>query len=109
MSKSEINSAENEHLHSIHSHGHYHSPEHKKKLTNRMARIIGHMEKIKDMIDNDEDCAEILIQLAAVESATKSLGKVIINEHISHCIIHAMEDGDMKSIEEFKKAIEKFL
>ena len=92
-----------------HVHGHYHSPEHKKKVLNRLARIIGHLQKVKDMVENDEDCADILVQLSAVNSAVRSLGKVIINEHITHCLIHAMEDGDSHSIEEFRKAIERFL
>jgi DNA-binding FrmR family transcriptional regulator len=90
-------------------HGHYHSPEHKKRVLNRLARIIGHLQKVKDMVENDEDCADILIQLSAVSSAVRGLGKVIINEHITHCLIHAMEDGDDKSIEDFRKAIERFL
>ncbi len=91
------------------AHGHYHSPEHKKKLLNRLARIIGHLQKVKDMVETDEDCADILVQLSAVNSAVRSLGKVIINEHINHCLIHAMEDGDNRSIEDFQKAIERFL
>jgi DNA-binding FrmR family transcriptional regulator len=37
------------------------------------------------------------------------LGKAIISEHISHCITHAVEDGDMEAIQEFRKAIEKYL
>ena len=91
------------------AHGHYHSPEHKKRVLNRLARIIGHLQKVKDMVENDEDCANILIQLSAVSSAVRGLGKVIINEHITHCLIHAMEDGDDRSIEDFRKAIERFL
>lgn len=91
------------------AHGHYHSPEHKKRVLNRLARIIGHLQKVKDMVEADEDCADILVQLSAVNSAVRSLGKVIINEHINHCLIHAMEDGDNRSIEDFQKAIERFL
>ena len=75
----------------------------------RLSRIIGHLQKVKDMVENDEDCADILVQLSAVNSAVRSLGKVIINEHITHCLIHAMEDGDSHSIEDFQKAIERFL
>ena len=93
----------------MHDHGHYHSPEHKKKLVNRLSRIIGHLQKVKSMVENDEDCSDILVQLSAVDSAIRSAQKVIINEHISHCIIHAVEDHDTQALEEFPKAIEKFL
>jgi DNA-binding FrmR family transcriptional regulator len=95
--------------HLAHEHGHYHSPEHKKKVLKRLARIIGHLQKVKNMVENDEDCADVLVQLSAVNSAVRGLGKVIINEHITHCLIHAMEDGDSQSIEDFQKAIERFL
>ena len=61
------------------------------------------------MLEDDADCAEVLIQLAAVRSALAGLGKEIINEHISHCIYHAIKDGDTAAVEEFQKAIEKFI
>ena len=61
------------------------------------------------MIEKDEDCAEVLMQLSAVNSALRSLGKEIINEHMTHCITHAIEDGDTEAVEEFQKAIKKFI
>ncbi|MBE6025984.1 MAG: metal-sensing transcriptional repressor [Clostridiales bacterium] len=96
------------HIHT-HEHGHFHSPEEKKKQLNRIARAIGHLQHVKSMIEKDEDCAEVLMQLSAVNSALKSLGKEIINEHMTHCITHAIEDGDMEAVEEFQKAIKKFI
>ena len=73
-----------------------------------MSRIIGHMESVKKMVENDRDCTDVLIQLSASRSALTGLGKEIINEHITHCIAHAIEDGDTEAIQEFQKAIEKF-
>ena len=63
---------------------------------------------VKRMIEEDQDCADVLMQLSASRSALTGLGKEIINEHITHCITHAVQDGDMEAIEEFQKAIEKF-
>lgn len=100
------------HSHKIDSktaHGHYHSPEEKKRQLNRLSKAAGHLMHVKSMIENDEDCAEVLIQLTAVESALHSLGKAIINEHMTHCITHAIENGDITAVEEFQKAIKKFL
>ena len=93
----------------IHEHGHYHSPEEKKKQLNRLAKAAGHLQHVRTMIENDEDCADVLIQLSAVNSALRSLGKEIINEHMTHCIAHAIEDGDTHAVEEFQKAIKKFI
>lgn len=90
-------------------HKHYHSEEEKKKQLNRLARATGHLQRVKTMIENDEDCADVLIQLSAVEAALHNLGKVIINEHMTHCIVHALEDGDTEAVEEFQEAIQKFL
>lgn len=90
-------------------HRHYHSPEEKKRQLTRISRIIGHLEHVKKMIEADEDCSDVLNQLSAVRSAIRGLGKEIINEHISHCICHAVEDGDSKAIEDFQSAIEKFI
>jgi DNA-binding FrmR family transcriptional regulator len=61
------------------------------------------------MIETDEDCAEVLTQLSAVNSALRGLGKEIINEHMTHCIVHAIEDGNTAAVEEFQKAVQKFL
>ncbi len=90
-------------------HDHLHDPKEKRREINRLSRVIGHLEYIKKMIDNDEDCAAVLMQIAAARSALNGLGKEIINEHISHCITHAVEEGDTEAIEEFKKAIQKYL
>ena len=93
----------------IFEHGHYHSPEVKKKELARISKAIGHLQHVKSMIESDEDCSDVLIQLAAVRSAINSLGKEIINEHVSHCITHAIEDGDTKALDDFKDAIKKFV
>ena len=96
-----------EHMHHHHM-SHYHSPEEKKRQLNRLSRVIGHLQHVKRMIEADQDCADVLMQLSASRSALTGLGKEIINEHITHCITHAVQDGDMEAIEEFQKAIEKF-
>ena len=61
------------------------------------------------MIERDEDCAAVLTQLTAVNAALKNLGKEIINEHLTHCVAHAIADGDLELVEEFQKAVQKFI
>ena len=91
------------------NHSHTHSPEEKKRQMNRLAKAIGHLQHVKGMIERDEDCADVIMQLSAVNAALKNLGKEIINEHMTHCIVHAIEDGDMEEVEEFREAIKKFI
>jgi len=92
-----------------HEHGHVHSSQHTKAVLNRMSRIIGHMESTKRMVEDGRDCSEVLIQLSAIESAIKSVSRVILKEHMSTCIIDAVKRDDIESIEELNKAIDKFI
>lgn len=90
-------------------HSHAHNHPNQKAVSNRLARAIGHLEAVKRMVDNGEDCAEILIQLAAVRNAINNAGKVLLSDHINHCIVEAVEEGDMDKIAELNEAIKKFL
>lgn len=92
-----------------HPHTHPHTHANKKAVANRLARAIGHLEKVKRMVENDEDCAEVLVQLAAVRAALENAGKVILREHIQHCIVDAVEDGDEDAILDLCDAIDKFM
>lgn len=86
-----------------------HSHPSKKKVINRFSRIIGHMEAIKRMIDEDRDCSEVLIQIAAVKSALNNAGKVILKEHMNHCVVDAVKNNDMDKLIELEGAIDKFI
>ena len=92
-----------------HSHEHHHDPEHMKAISNRLAKAIGHLEAVRAMVDNDRDCAEVLVQLAAVRSAINNCGKEILKEHMSHCIVHAVRDGDEQAISKLNEAVDKFM
>ncbi len=102
-----------EHTHShadgSHAHKHVHSTEEKRAVMNRLSRAIGHLEKVRRMVDADEDCSDVLIQLAAVRSAINNTGKVILNNHINHCVLEAIEEGDMETLENLKIAIDMFV
>lgn len=99
-----------EHVHTKEQ-GHLHTHTHKetKAVLNRMSKIIGHMEAVKTMVENGRDCSEVLIQLAAVKSAIGGVSRVILKDHIDHCIVDAVRENDTEAIEELKKAIDKFL
>jgi DNA-binding FrmR family transcriptional regulator len=61
------------------------------------------------MVEDDVDCSEILIQLSAVRSALNSTGKIILTDHINHCLIHAYEEDDTEMIARLNDAVGKFL
>ena len=91
--------------------GHTHSHNHTKTkaVLNRLSRAIGHLESVKRMVADGRDCTEVLIQLAAVRSALSNTAKVILKDHIEHCLSDAVTTGDIESIEELNTAIEKFM
>ena len=98
------------HAHShteAHSHSHPHVHESKKNVVNRLARAIGHLEKVKRMVEDDCDCAEVLIQIAAVRAAIENTGKVILQDHIQHCIVDAVEQDDEQALDSLCQAIDK--
>jgi len=102
----ESDSVVHEHSH-VHNHKHVH--QNTKAVINRLARSIGHLEAVKKMVEDGRDCSEVLIQLAAVRLAINNTGKVILEDHIEHCIVHAIENEDWEAIEKLNKAINQFV
>ena len=99
-----------QHSHSHeHGHTHTHSHEHTKSVINRISRAIGHLEAIKRMVESGRDCSEVLIQLSAVKAAINNTGKIILQDHIEHCIVDAIEHGDKEGLTDLEKAIDKFI
>jgi len=92
-----------------HSHSHTHSPAEMRKIVNRLSRSIGHLEAVKRMIENGQDCSDVLIQLAAVKAEINNAGKALLKEHLEHCIVEAVEEQDKESIEKVNKAIDQFI
>ena len=90
-------------------HTHTHDPKEMKAIINRLAKAIRHLEAVKGMVENGRDCSEVLVQLAAVKSAINNTGKLILKEHISHCIVHAVEHGDRQAVEDLNRAIDQFM
>ena len=91
----------------IHSHTHAHTQT--KAVINRLSRAIGHLESIKNMVEDGRDCSEVLIQLAAVQSALGAASRVILKDHIGHCIVDAVETGDEQAVERLNHAIDHLL
>ena len=106
---------EYEHSHDGHSHSHPHSHPHShehtqtKAVLNRLSRAIGHLESVKRMVESGRDCTEVLVQLAAVRSALDNTGKVILRDHLRHCLTEAAAAGDTDAIDELCGAIDKFM
>lgn len=113
--KSEVNNAQvHAHTHvlsdgTVVEHSHTHTHENTKAVLNRLSRAIGHLESVKRMVEEGRDCSEVLVQLSAVKAAINNTGKIILQDHIEHCLVDAIQSGDMREIEELNKAIDQFI
>lgn len=78
-------------------------------LHSRLTKILGQINAIDKMIDQDVRCEDILIQLHAAKNALQKVGQVILEGHLNHCVKDGIKHGDAeKTIAEFAKAIEHF-
>ena len=101
-----VHSGEGEHHH---NHSHTHDPQQVRAIVNRLKRSIGHLDKVRRMVEGGEDCADVLIQLSAVKSEINNTGKLILKQHMEHCIVEAVRENDQTSIDKMNEAIDRFM
>ncbi|KEI99904.1 metal-sensitive transcriptional repressor [Clostridium botulinum A2B3 87] len=78
-------------------------------LHRRLKKIIGQINAIDRMIDEDVPCEDILMQINAAKSALHKSGQVVLQGHLQHCVREGIEHGDAdKTIKSFAKAVERF-
>ena len=78
-------------------------------LHRRLRKIIGQVQAIDRMIDQDVPCEDILAQINAAKSALHKAGQVVLEGHIQHCVRDGIEHGDAdKTIKSFTKAVVRF-
>ena len=92
-----------------HNHSHTHDPQQVRAIINRLKRSIGHLDKVRRMVEDGEDCADVLIQLSAVKSEINNTGKLILKQHMEHCIVEAVRENDQASIDKMNEAIDRFM
>lgn len=78
-------------------------------LHRRLKKILGQVQAIDRMIDEDVPCEDVLAQINAAKSALHGCGRVVLEGHIKHCVRDGIEHGDAdKTIDSFTKAVERF-
>lgn len=80
------------------------------QIVNRLSRLEGHVRSIKEMVASGRDCAEVLVQMAAVRSALDRTGYAILEDHLEHCVGEALGEGKgRKAIADLKVALKRFI
>lgn len=82
---------------------------HTKAAINRISRAAGHLGAVKRMMEEGRDCGDVLIQLSAVKAEIAAASKIILKDHIEHCLADAAARGDEQSLERLCAAIDKLL
>lgn len=85
------------------------SSELKRGLSRRINRAIGQLNGIKTMIDEDRYCGDVLIQLAAVESAVKAISREVMQDHLESCVVDRIQSGDTEVIDEVMDLFKRFM
>lgn len=78
-------------------------------LHRRLRKIIGQVQAIDRMVEEDVPCEDVLMQINAAKSALHKCGQVVLEGHLNHCVRDGIEHGDAdKTVKSFAKAVERF-
>ena len=105
--KNEASGSESTHIHAHGDRIHVHTQT--KAVLNRMARLIGHLQSVRRMVEEGRDCSEVLLQISAVDAALKNVGKIILKDHMEHCIVDAVQENDREALARLEQAIDRFV
>lgn len=80
-----------------------------KALDNRLAAVEGHVAAIRRMMQEDRQCEEILTQLTAAEASLNKVAKIILKDHLNHCVKESIERGEGDILDKFTGILDKYL
>lgn len=80
----------------------------KKKIESRINRLVGQMNGIKKMVDEDRYCDDILIQLSAIDKSIKSLANYILENHMHSCVVENINNGNYQVLDEIVDLFKRF-
>lgn len=84
------------------------SEELKKNVTRRLNRAVGQINGVKTMVEEDRYCGDVLTQLAAAQSALKSVSRLLLQDHLETCVVERVQQGDTEVIEELMILLKQF-
>ena len=87
-----------------------HIHKNQKQVANRLARVEGQVRGVRQMVLEGRDCSEVLLQIAAVRKALDSAAKVVLKDHLEHCLIHSVENHKSEDfMKDLQKALDHFI
>ena len=87
-----------------------HKHENNDAAIKRLARIEGHVRAIKRMVEEDMQCPNVLVQVVAVRAALNKVGQIILEDHLRHCMVRAVEDGNFEeAMKDLELSLDRFI
>lgn len=80
-----------------------------KNLITRLNRIEGQIRGIRNMVESDRYCVDIVTQVTAVQSALNSFNKVLLSQHIKSCVVHDIREGKDEVVDELVCTLQKLM
>ena len=80
-----------------------------KDLINRLNRIEGQVRGVKNMIENNVYCTDILVQVSAITAALNSFNKVLLSNHIKTCVADNIKEGNNEVVDELVAILQKLM
>lgn len=87
----------------------YRDPQTVKLLVNRLNRIAGQVNGVKNMVEDNAYCTDILIQVTAITSALNSFNKELLSEHIRTCVSDDIRNGEYETVDELVNVLQKLM
>ena len=85
------------------------SEEERKRLTHRLSRIEGQVRGLREMLQKDAYCTDILTQVSAVNAALNSFSRELLSEHIHTCVADGIRAGDDSVVDELMGTLQKLM
>ena len=80
-----------------------------KLLTNRLKRIEGQVRGVKNMVEEDRYCIDIVTQVSAIQAALNSFNRVLLSNHIKTCVVDDIKSGSEETVEELCATLQKLM
>ena len=77
-------------------------------LQKRLNRVIGQLNGVKAMIDDNRYCGDVLMQLSAAESAIHSISAIVMQNHLETCVVEQIQEGNTEVIDEVMRLMKRF-
>ena len=80
-----------------------------KNLLNRLSRIEGQIRGVKNMVEENRYCVDILTQVSAIQSALNAFNKNLLAKHIKSCVVEDIRKGNDETVDELCATIQKLM